>query len=57
MRFIEIWDSILAWFGIKTSITSDKKQSENTKYTEKYRDTTDINYTAVISNKLSKITI
>lgn len=57
MRFVEIWDSILAWFGIKTSITSDKKQSENTKYTEKYRDTTDINYTAVISNKLSKLAI
>lgn len=57
MRIYDIWDLILAFFGIKKSITTDKQQAENSCYTEKYEDASERNFTAVISNKISTLAL
>ncbi len=57
MSIYDIWDSILAFFGIKKSITTGKKQAENSSYTEKYEDTSERNFTAVISNRVATLAL
>lgn len=50
-----VWDWILRQFGIKKSITTDKQQERNANYAQKYKDTSDINFGAIFSNKLASI--
>lgn len=55
MRIVEIWDAVLARFGIKKTITSDAKRIENAVYAGSYEDVSDINFTAIISGKLATL--
>lgn len=48
----DLWDKILALFGVKTQ-TTEKSKNSNQFYNNAYEDMTRINYNAIFSNKLS----
>lgn len=54
-----MWGSVLEWifrlFGINKSITTDKQQSKNADYANKYRNISDINLSALFARRLSTI--
>lgn len=54
--FIRFWNKILALFG-KKQIPDDTIMKANDKFTSEYEDNTDINFTAIFSNKLANYTV
>lgn len=51
-----MWNKILAIFGKEQTI-NDIKQEENNRFVYDYEDTSDINFTAIFSNKLANYTM
>ena len=52
-----IWDRILNYLGINNTITTDTELSENSNYTARYEDISEINFCAIISNRLATLAV
>ncbi len=55
MWILGLWEKIRKLFNREKSITTDTEQRENSNNTARYEDISDINFTAIIANKLATL--